>query len=420
MTNTPARERITEAMLDKMLEDEDLAGLFHSGELFAELRRKLAERILDTEMEVHLSQPEERVAGNSRNGHNPKTVLTDTGSMPLEVPRDRKGTFEPQLVEKYCRRLPGFDDKVIHLFSRGMSTRRIRETVRELYGVEVSPDLISRVTDVVMEEYAEWQSRPLRDTYAIVYLDAIHVKVRDAGSVSTRRALAGPATYLAIGVDEGGHKDVLGLWLGEHEGAKFWLNVLNELKSRGLRDILIAVVDGLKGFPEALETAFPETTVQTCIVHLMRHSLSCASYKERRKLADALKPIYKAESAERAEELLDAFEESELGRRHPDVVRSWRDRWHLVIPFLAFSQLIRKAIYTTNAIESLNATVRRAVRARGHFTSVGAAKKLIYLALREASSKWRGPMLNWQSAKREFAIHFGDRFNPSKGWVTKA
>lgn len=286
--------------------------------------------------------------------------------------------------------------------------------MRELYGVEVSPDLISRVTDAVMEEFAEWQSRPLRDTYPIVYLDAIHVKVRDAGSVSTR------AVYLAIGVDEAGLKSVLGMWLGEHEGAKFWLNVLNELKARGLKDILIAVVDGLKGFPEALEAAFPRTTVQTCIVHLMRHSLSCASYRERKELAEALKPIYKAESAERAEELLDAFEESDLGRRHPDVVRSWRNRWELVIPFLAFSKLIRKAIYTTNAIESLNASVRRAVRARGHFTSVGAAKKLIYLALREASERWRGPMLNWQSAKREFAIHFEGRFNPSSGWVSRA
>ena len=227
------------------------------------------------------------------------------------------------------------------------------------------------------------------------------------------------ATYLAIGIDEQGRKDVLGLWLGENEGAKFWLNVLNELKARGLKDVLIAVVDGLKGFPEALETAFPQTTVQTCIVHLMRHSLSCAAYKERKALAEALKPIYRAESADAAEGYLDAFEESELGRKYPDVVRSWRNRWHLVIPFLAFSQPIRKVIYTTNAIESLNAMVRRAVHARGHFTSVGAAKKLIYLSLREASAKWKGAMPNWQSAKREFAIQFGERFNPSKGWITK-
>jgi putative transposase len=220
------KERISDEMLDEMLEDEDPSQLFHGGELWLELRRKLAERILDAEMDEHLSRPEERISGNMRNGHNPKTVVTESGPMPLEVPRDRRGTFEPRLVEKYCRRLPGFDDKVIHLFSRGMSTRRIRETVREPCGVEVSHDLIARVTDAVMEEFAEWQSRPLRDTYAIVYLDAIHVKVRDAGSVSTR------ATYLAIGVDEGGRKEVLGLWLGEHEGAKFRIGVPDELKAR--------------------------------------------------------------------------------------------------------------------------------------------------------------------------------------------
>ena len=413
MTTSKPKNRITDEMLDQIVGEADPTELFQSGELMAELRRKLAERILDAEMDVHLSQSEEQESGNVRNGHNAKTVLTESGSMPLEVPRDRQGTFEPQLVEKYARRLPGFDDKVIHLFARGMSTRRIREMVRELYGVSVSADLIARVTDVVMDEFAEWQNRPLADTYAIVYLDAIHVKVREAGAVTTR------AVYLAIGIDEFGYKEVLGIWLGEHEGAKFWLTVLNELKVRGLKDILIAVVDGLKGFPEALETAFPNTTVQTCIVHLLRYSLSSASYQERKALAAALKPIYRAESAERAESLLAEFERSALGQRYPDVVRAWRQRWSYVIPFFAFSPLLRKAIYTTNAIESLNSTVRRAVRARGHFTSVGAAKKLMYLALREASAKWTAPMLHWQSFKREFVIHFDGRFNPSRGWNTR-
>ena len=356
MTKTKAQGRIKDEMLDQILGDADPTELFQSGELIGELKRKLAERILDAEMDAHLEQDQE--VNNVRNGHNAKTVLTDSGSMPLEVPRDRQGTFEPQLIEKYARRLPGFDDKVIHLFARGMSTRRIREMVRELYGLDVSADLIARVTDAVLEEFSEWQNRPLADTYAIVYLDAIHVKVREAGAVSTR------AVYLAIGIDETGHKAVLGFWLGEHEGAKFWLTVLHELKMRGLKDILIAVVDGLKGFPEALETAFPNTTVQTCIVHLIRHSLSSSSYRERRQLAAVLKPIYQAESADRAESMLDEFEQSELGQRYPDVVRSWRQRWTYVIPFFAFSPLIRKAIYTTNAIESLNATVRRAVRAR--------------------------------------------------------
>lgn len=255
--------------------------------------------------------------------------------MPLEVPRDRQGTFEPQLVEKYCRRLPGFDDKVIHLFAQGMTTRRIHTTVRELYGVAVSAVLIAWVTDVVMEEYTEWQHRSLPDTYAILYLNAIHVKVRDAGTVSTR------AVYLAIGIAETGYKEVLGIWLGEHEGAKFWLSVLNDLKLRGVKDILIAVVDGLKGFPEALETVFPATTVQICVVHLLRYCLSSAAYQERKDLAVTLKPIYQAENADRAEVLWAEFEHSELGQRYPDVVRSWRQKWTYMIPFLAFSPLLR-------------------------------------------------------------------------------
>ena len=411
MTDQKTPERISDEMLDQLIGDADATELFQSGELLGELKRKLAERILDAEMAVHLAQEQE--SNNVRNGHNKKTVLTDSGSLPLAVPRDRQGSFEPRLVEKYSRRLPGFDDKVIHWFALGLSTRRIRASIRELYGIEVSADLIARVTDAVLEEYSEWQHRPLPDTYAIIYLDAIHVKVRDAGAVTTR------AVYLAIGVDETGHKEVLGLWLGEHEGAKFWLSVLNELKVRGVKDILITVVDGLKGFPEALETAFPYTTVQTCIVHLLRYSLSSASYRERKALAAALKPLYQAENADRAAVLLDEFEGSELGQRYPDVIRAWRQKWTYVIPYFAFSPLLRKAIYTTNAIESLNATVRRAVHARGHFTSVGAANKLIYLALREASAKWTGPMLHWQSFKREFAIHFEGRFNPSKGWITK-
>ena len=411
MTNQKTPERISDEMLDQLIGDADATELFQSGELLGELKQKLAERILDTEMDVHLSQAQE--SNNVRNGHNKKTVLTDSGSMPLAVPRDRQGSFEPRLVEKYSRRLPGFDDKVIHWFALGLSTRQIRASIRELYGIEVSADLIARVTDAVLEEFSEWQHRPLPDTYAIIYLDAIHVKVRDAGTVTTR------AVYLAIGVAETGRKEVLGLWLGEHEGAKFWLSVLNDLKVRGVKDILIAVVDGLKGFPEALEATFPNITVQTCIVHLLRYSLSSASYRERKALVAVLKPIYKAENADRAAVLLDEFEQSELGQRYPDVIRAWRQKWTYVIPYFAFSPLLRQAIYTTNAIESLNATVRRAVQARGHFTSVGAANKLIYLAVREASAKWSGPMNHWQSFKREFAIHFEGRFNPSKGWISK-
>ena len=407
------RERITDEMLDEMLDDDDASALFHGGELFAELRRKLADRILNAEMEVHLDRAEEREAGNTRNGHNVKTVLCDSGSMTLRTPRDRHGTFEPQLVEKYVRRLPGFDEMVIRMFARGQSTRNIRDALNEQYGVKVSPELISTVTDAVMDECFEWQNRPLEGTYAILYLDAIHVKIRDAGTVDVR------AVYLAIGVDEDGCKDVLGMWIGENEGAKFWLSVLNDLKARGLQDVLIAVVDGLKGFPEALETAFPKTTVQTCIVHLLRHSMACASYKERKAIAAALKPIYRATNEVEAERALDAFEDCELGRRYPDVVRKWRDKWSLVTPFLVFSQPIRKVLYTTNSIESLNSSVRRAVKARGHFTSEGAARKLIYLALRQATAKWTGPLGCWGAARREFAIHFGDRFEASRGYVTR-
>ena len=417
MKETTGKEgstRISPAMLDEMLEGLDPSEAFHSGELIGELRQRLAERILNAEMDAHLDRESQDGRGNSRNGHNRKTVLTDSGSMGLAVPRDRQGTFEPQLVERYCRRLPGFDAKVISMFAHGMSTRHIQRTVAELYAVEVSPELIAKVTDAVLEEYESWQSRPLSERYPIVYLDAIQVKVRDAGVVTNR------AVHLGIGIREDGCKEVLGLWLGEKEGARYWLTVLNELKNRGVQDILIAVVDGLKGFSDALETAFPEVTVQTCVVHLLRHSLSRASHRERKALAEVLKGIYQAASESDAEAALDAFEDSALGERYPDVVRSWREAWSRVVPFFAFSEPIRKAIYTTNAIESLNSVIRRAVKQRGHFTSPRAARKLIYLALREVSDKWQNPGVYWDAAKREFAIHFADRFEASTGYVIRA
>ena len=406
--------RISEELLDKLLAGRDPAEVFHSGALVDELKQRVAERILQAEMDAHLSQESEIAANNTRNGHNRKTVLTESGPMELAAPRDRQGTFEPQLVEKYCRRLPDFDRKVISMFAKGMSTRGIREAVRDLYGVEISAELVSKVTDSVLEEWREWQSRPLERCYPIVYLDAIHAKVREGGTVSVR------AIYLALGVREDGCKEALGLWVGEREGAKFWLSVLNQLKNRGVEDILIAVVDGLKGFPEALETAFPETVVQTCIVHLLRYSLSCASWKERRKLSEELKKVYQAPDAASAESALEAFASSELGKRYPDVVESWRRNWSRVIPCFGFSAPLRKAIYTTNAIESLNSCIRRAVKARGHFTSEKAAEKLVYLALREVSSRWKAPPAYWGTAKREFAIHFGDRFQASPGYLTKA
>ena len=398
------QSRISNELLDELLAGEDPREAFQSGELFAELQKSLAERALRAEMEVHLSSAEEVGSGNHRNGHNRKRVLTGTGSVDLAVPRDREGRFEPQLIEKWARRLPGFDEKVISLYARGMTTREIRAHVEELYGVTVSRELISKVTDEIHEELREWRSRPLEAVYPLVYFDALRVKIREEGVVQNK------AVHLAIGITALGRKEILGMWTAANEGAKFWLGVMNELKARGVRDVLIAVVDGLKGFPEAIEAAFPEATVQTCVVHLIRYSLAHASWKERKELAGALRPIYQADTLEEAEEALDGFEASSWGRKFPAIVRSWRRNWTQVIPFFAFSKPIRRVIYTTNAIESLNSTVRRAVRTRGHFPNDRAAAKLIYLTLRKIERKWQRPQVFWSQARAEFAIVFGDRF----------
>lgn len=398
------KSRISGELLDELLAGEDPREAIRSGTLFAELQKSLAERALEAEMEVHLGSEEESGSGNHRNGHNRKRVLTGTGSVELSVPRDRAGRFEPQLVEKWVRRLPGFDEKVISLYARGLTTREIGAHVEELYGVTVSRELISKVTDAVHEELREWRSRPLEAVYPIVYFDALRVKVREEGVVQNK------AVHLALGVTALGHKEILGLWMAENEGAKFWLGVMNELKARGVRDVLIVVVDGLKGFPEAVETAFPETTVQTCLVHLIRYSLAHASWKERQELAGALRPIYQAATLAAAEEALDDFEAGPWGGKFPAIVRSWRRNWEQVIPFFAFSAPIRRMIYTTNAIESLNSTVRRAVRTRGHFPNDRAAMKLIYLQLRRIERKWQRPPQFWSQARAEFAIRFGERF----------
>ncbi len=401
---TRRQSRIGGELLDELLGGEDPREALRSGELFAALQKSLAERALEVEMELHLSREEEVGSGNHRNGHNRKRVLTGAGSVELAVPRDRGGRFEPQLIEKWVRRLPGFDEKVISLYARGMTTREIRAHVEELYGVTVSRELISKVTDEVHEELREWRSQPLEAVYPIVYFDALRVKIREEGLVQNK------AVHLAIGVTALGRKEILGMWTAANEGAKFWLGVMNELKARGVRDVLIVVVDGLKGFPEAIEAAFPEATVQTCVVHLIRYSLAHASWKERKELASALRPIYRADTLEEAEEALDAFEAGAWGRKFPAIVRSWRRNWTQVIPYFAFSAPIRRVIYTTNAIESLNSTVRRAVRTRGHFPNDRAAAKLIYLTLRKIERKWQRPQIYWFQARAEFAILFGDRF----------
>lgn len=396
--------KIDPALLDELLKDQDPQSVLTAGGLLGDLKKALAERMLDAEMDVHLESGEEQAAGNHRNGHSEKRVLTDAGALPLLIPRDRHGRFEPKLIEKYKRRFPGFDDKIIALYARGMSTRDIQAHVLEIYGLSISPDLVSAVTEAVHEEVNAWQSRPLESTYAIVFFDALRVKIRDEGAVRNK------AVYLAIGVRCSGHKELLGLWIEQSEGAKFWLRVMTELKNRGTQDILIAVVDGLKGFPEAIESVFPQAEVQTCIVHLIRYSMQFASWKERKPIAKALKPVYQAENAAQAAQRLEAFEASEWGQKYPAITQAWQRKWEQVIPFFAFAPAVRKIIYTTNAIESLHSQVRKAIHKRGHFPSDKAASKLIYLALKNIEAKWKNPPISWHQAKAQFAIHFGDRF----------
>lgn len=391
-------------LLDSLLAGRDPRTVFASEGLLDELKKALAERILNAEMDHHLEQPSEQVVGNHRNGSSIKTVLTGTGQIELAIPRDRQARFDPQLIAKYQRRFPGFDQKIISLYARGLSTREIQAHVQELYGIEISPELVSTVTGAVIEEVSAWQSRPLEAVYAIVFFDCLRVKIRDEGTVKNK------AVYLSIGIRPSGHKEVLGLWIEQTEGAKFWLRVINEIKNRGTEDILIAVVDGLKGFPEAIAAVFPKTQVQTCIVHLIRYSMQFASWKERRAIAAQLKPIYKAENAQVARERLEEFDQGPWGKKYPAIAQSWRRNWEQVIPFFAFPAEVRQIIYTTNAIESLHSQVRKVVNARGHFPSDEAAAKLIWLVLRNVSAKWTNPPSAWHSAKAQFAVQFEDRF----------
>lgn len=405
-----AKRKQSESPFSDELIDELLEGREHGAHLLGkeglvgELKKRLAERMLETEMDVHLGDPEQQDAGNHRNGRSSKTVTMDDDRVVLDIPRDRHGQFDPALIPKYARRFPGFDEKIIALYARGMSTRDIRGHIQELYGIDVSANLVSAVTESVMADALAWQSRPLESTYAIVYFDALRVKIRDEGLVRNK------AVYLAIGVTCLGTKEILGLWIEQTEGAKFWMRVMTELKGRGVEDILIAVVDGLKGFPEAITAVFPDTVVQTCIVHLIRYSMQFASWKERKAIAKALKPIYGASSAESASKALDEFEQGPWGEKYPPVVASWRRKWEQVVPFFAFSPEVRKIIYTTNAIESLHSQVRKTIRNKGHFPSDEAATKLIYLSLRQIEAKWKRPPKEWHAAKSQLAIQFGERF----------
>ena len=398
---------ITPELLDQLLANyskpEDLTG---ENGLFKQLKKALIERALGAELSEHLGyekgDPGGRGTGNNRNGTSSKTILTEDGEIEIAVPRDRAGSFEPQLIAKGQTRFDGFDDKILSLYARGMTVREIQGHLAELYGAEVSPDLISRVTDAVLEEVREWQSRPLDAVYPIVFFDAMRVKIRDEGLVKNK------AVYVALAYNSDGEKDVLGLWIEQTEGAKFWLRVINELKTRGVNDILIAVVDGLKGFPEAINSVYPQTLVQTCIVHLIRNSLAFVSWKDRKAILPSIKAIYRAESADAALDRLSEFE-AEWGKRYPAIGQIWRNAWEHVVPFFAFAPGIRKMIYTTNAVEALHRSLRKIIKTRGSFPTDEAALKLLYLAIRNAGVHWRRPV-EWTAAMGQFAIHFGARF----------
>ena len=379
--------------------------LFGADGLFHRLKAALMERMLDAELTEHLgfdrNAAEGRGKGNSRNGHTTKTVLTESGPVDVRIPRDRAGTFEPKLVAKYQRRLEGFDEKVLALYARGMSVRDIQAHLRDLYGTEVEPGLISRVTDAVMDEARAWQSRPLEAIYPIVYIDALFVSIRDGGTVKKK------AIYIALGTTLEGKREVLGLWFEGTEGARFWLNALTELKNRGVQDVLFVCCDGLTGLPQAIEAAFPKAIVQTCIVHMIRASLRYVAYGERRRVVEALRAIYSADTEEAACLALDAFEER-LGPTYPSIAKMWRTRWNEVVPFLRYPPEIRRILYTTNAIESLNFQLRKVLRPRGHFPSDDAVLKVVYLAIQNARFKWKTPKY-WNRALAHFAIVFGDR-----------
>jgi putative transposase len=374
--------------------------------LLQQLTKAVLQRALQAEMTLHLGHEKHASVsnkeGNARNGSSLKTIKGEFGNMPIEIPRDRDSSFEPLIIPKGQTRFPGFDDRVISLYSRGMTTREIQGHLEEIYGVEVSPALISIVTDAVAEEVKIWQNRPLDAVYPIVYMDAIRVKARGNGHVVNK------AVYLAIGVNLDGAKEVLGMWVSENEGAKFWLQVVTELKNRGLQDIFIACVDGLKGFPEAIETVYPETQVQLCIVHMVRNSLRFVSWKQRKEVAADLKLIYQSATAEQAEMELTAFE-AKWDKTHPTISMSWRRNWAQVIPFFAYPADIRKVIYTTNAIESLNMSLRKVTKNRGSFPTDEAMLKLLYLALKNIAKKWTLPIRDWKAAMNRFTILFEDR-----------
>ncbi len=397
----------TDELLDILMKNykkpEDLIG---ENGLLKQLTKRLLERAMQAELTEHLGYekhaPIGKNSGNSRNGSYKKTISGDFGNLEVTTPRDRNSTFEPVILPKGETRFTGFDDKIISMYARGMTTRDIQGHLQEIYGIDVSPALISQVTDAISEEVILWQNRPLDDVYPIVYLDAIRIKVRHDSRVINK------AVYLAIGVNMDGIKEVLGMWTSENEGAKFWLQVVTELKNRGVKEVFIACVDGLKGFPEAIEAIFPKTQIQLCIVHMVRHSLNYVSWKQRKEVAADLKTIYQATTVELAEKNLEAFA-AKWDASHPSIAKSWRNNWERIIPLFSYPTDIRKAIYTTNAIESLNMSLRKVTKNRGHFPSDEAMFKLLYLALKNIAKKWTMPIRDWKSALNQFSIIFEER-----------
>lgn len=394
-----------EAALDELLTGKTTEEIVGPGGLLKQLSKALLERAMNAELTHHLGYEKHQAAGrgsgNNRNGKSRKKVQGDFGEIDLAVPRDRNGSFEPKIVPKHERRFTGFDEKILSMYARGMTTRDIQGHLEEMYGVDVSPTLISEVTDAVMEEVRVWQNRPLEPIYMIVYLDALIVKMRHEGRVENR------AVFVAIGVAQEGHKEVLGLWTSATEGAKLWLQILTEIRNRGVNDILIACVDGLKGFPEAIEAVYPQTEVQLCIVHMVRNSLNYVNWKERKQVAADLKQIYRATTEEEAEQRLSDFERRWDGK-YASIGKMWRRHWTGVVPFFAYPTEIRRSIYTTNVVESLNMTLRKVIKTRGSFPNEEAALKLLYLALRNVAKKWNSAA-NWRTALNHFTVRYGDR-----------
>jgi putative transposase len=394
-------------VLDELLKEcQTPEQMFGSDGLLQQLTKALIERSLQAELTHHLGydkhDPAGHHSGNSRNGTSAKTIKGKRGQVQIAVPRDRNAQFEPQLIQKGQTRFDGFDERVLSLYARGLSVREIQAHLQEIYGTQVSPDLISTVTDAVLDEVRAWQARPLEALYPIVYLDALQVKIKTDGRVVNK------AIYLAIGINLQGHKEVLGLWVAQSEGAKFWLSVVTELKNRGVQDIFIACVDGLKGFPEAIEAVFPQTQVQLCLVHLVRYSLAFVSFKERKAVAADLKAIYRAATAQEAEAQLESFARK-WDQRYPLIAKSWRSNWARLVPMFGYPEEIRRAVYTTNTIESLNMSLRKIIKTRASFPSDDAAFKLLYLALQNIQQKWTMPIPHWSQALNAFAILFEER-----------